>query len=356
MPKLEGEAKKELNERIHRNIDFLIAKDENYNQADFLRFCEKTYGVELRQGNLSNLLNNKKDGNIHVLVLYLISQYFGIDMIRLIEEDLTACEQNVNLMSKKNSLPQKNIRFNITDDIRNFYCGDYHCYFYPTKSDEDKIICGKVKIKEDTKEQSCCVSIEIDTNQMIAGTNEPYIKVYDGILFYSKKLKICYCIVQNEELGECNFIAFRYHKLNNTRYRGGMAAVLTTSAGSDNVPTMHRMVISRDELDDNKLNYIKGNLLLNYSDIIVEERAFEEIIQTLDIDEDVKERLRQNSEKKTYYEISERFLRSIKRESLKDLEPVELVAQLRAVSTALRYNKVSKKLDENIMNLLKKKI
>lgn len=352
MPKLEGKAKKELNERIHRNIEFLIAKDGNYNQADFLRFCKETYDVEIHQSNLSTLLNNNKDGNIHVLVLYLFSQYFDIDMKRLIEEDLTLDEQNENLESMKNSLPQNNIRFNITDDIRNFYCGNYFCYFYPTKSDEDKIISGKVKIKEDTKEQSCRVSIEIDTNQMIDGTKIPYIKRYDGILFYSNNLKICYCIVQNEELGECNFIAFRYHKLNNTKYRGGMAAVLTTSAGSDNVPTMHRMVISRRELNDNKLEYIKGNLLLNYSDIIVEEKAFEKIIQTLDIDKGVKERLRQSADKKTYYQISERVLRSIRRESLKDLEPVELVARLRAVSTALRYNKVSKKLDENIMKLL----
>ena len=70
-------------------------------------------------------------------------------------------------------------------------------------------------------------------------------------------------------------------------------------------------------------------------------------------DEDVKENLRNNVSKKTYYEISERFLRSISGENLNNVNPVEVVARLRALSIALRYNKISNKLDENIFELLR---
>ena len=60
--------------------------------------------------------------------------------------------------------------------------------------------------------------IEINKNNNIADTDEPYIKKYEGHMSLSTKLKISYCIVDNEELGECNFISFRYFELNNTKY------------------------------------------------------------------------------------------------------------------------------------------
>ena len=132
-----------------------------------------------------------------------------------------------------------------------------------------------------------------------------------------------------------------------------MAAVLTASAVSDNVPTMHRMLISRSEINKEMLKKFKGNLLLNYSNILIDAEKFEEVIQQFDFSEDVKNNLMNNVTIKTYYEISERFLRSIKNENLNNINSMELVTHLRAMSVALRYNKISKKLDENIFELLK---
>lgn len=350
----ERDAKRQMNRKIIRNINFLMSRSEQgkkYSQRGFVQFCLNTYGDKISQGNLSKLLNSDS-GNVHPLILYYMSQYLGVDMKTLVEDDLSVSEEIIDLFSNQTRDAQKNIIYKLPDEVFNFYCGEYSCYFYPTKSDENEIIQGKLKIEKDWENNYCHVFIEINTNSNIEGTDEPYIKKYEGHMFMSMKLKICYCIVHNDELGECNFISFRYLGLNNTKYQGGMAAVLTTSAGSDNVPTMHRMLISRKEINDEMLEQFKGNLLLNYSNIIVEEEQFENVMLQFEFGEDVINNLINNLERKTYYIIREGFFHSTKNEKLTNINRLELVAQLRAVSSALRYNKISKKLDENIVKLL----
>ena len=219
----DGAAKKKMNRRIIRNINFLMNRSEygrkKYSQKGFCDFCLNTYGDEINQGNLSTLLRSDSN-NIHPIIVYYMSQYLEIEMRKLVEDDLSVSEEAIDLLEKEMRYSQKNIIYKISDEICNFYCGEYDCYFYPTKSDENEIIRGKIKIEKDWENQYCRVLIEIDTNQKITDTDEPYIKKYEGHMFISTKLKICYCIVHNDELGECNFIAFRYFELNNTKYQG----------------------------------------------------------------------------------------------------------------------------------------
>lgn len=57
---------------------------------------------------------------------------------------------------------------------------------------------------------------------------------------------------------------------------------------------------------------------------------------------------------KEFYEITERSIRQINENNLKDMTKDELILQIREEATADKYNKISGKLAERIANALLK--
>lgn len=346
----EPDLKREMNERVVRNIKLLL-DIQGHSQSEFCKYCKDQYKVNVNQGNLSKLLNEPEHHTVSLPLVVMASEYLEIDIKKILWEELSVSNVIVNHLKQDGNGINENILLDAQNPCFMPYFGDYHCYFYSTVSDEKKILTGKIKILKSQINTGCRVELEIDTKALLEDTGEPYIKKYAGIMLISQKLDVCYCIVDNDDLGECNFIAFRYvRKLNNLKYLGGMAAVCTVSAGSDPFPTMHRMLISRKPISDNMMEVIRGNLLLNTSRIVIREEVLTGLVQQHIISENVLEIFNKCGEKYTCFEMEERVLRGLKREVI---SPTKLIAGIRAESNGFKYNKISKKLDENVLEFLK---
>lgn len=147
-----------------------------------------------------------------------------------------------------------------------------------------------------------------------------------------------------------------------------VALVLTTSAGSQKRPTMHRMLFCRKELSSKQKSDIHALLKLNTDKISISESRLNELeaeVKTklgrlrressrekmraiLDCIEHIKE----NADREVYYKIDESiiydsgmFSDDVKTRSL-------IVSALREYSGALFYNKVSNTVEEICKNLV----
>lgn len=338
----------EINSRIVRNVNYLMQKN-NHSANEFCTYCREKHQIYMNSGNISKLLHGKL--KVNILTLSLLAEWLEVDIQALLWEEMCKTEW---IIEKSQVIMSDNV-FIMSNDNNDFdkYKGKYYCYFYPTVSDDNNLICGTMEIKICEYTKKCGVTLEIDTNEK-NDDGKPYIKRYEGSIILSKEKKICHCIVCNEELGECNFLMFRHVRPNRKQYIGGMAAVLTISAGGANVPTFHRMLISKEPILEMNKKLILGNLFLNWSKITVEVPKLEKVLSELGLNQEIQKKIIDNSNKKDVYELSERYLRSISKDDIAPYTHAELIAHIREASIALKYVKISQKLDEHIVEILEK--
>lgn len=341
-------AREEMLKKAKGNLICLIG-NERGKLARFVKYCKDKYDIEINQGNLSKSL--AEEGKLDILTISLLCEWLNVDMQEVLWKEKAVSKgiiDNCGFSNLKKS-------FIMTNETKEFekYKGTYYCYFYPTVSGEKELICGKMEVTECYYTKQCNVSIEINTNTVQEDEQKPYIKKYNGNMILSEKKQVCYCIVSNDDLGECNLIMFRHIKPNNKRYIGGMAAVLTISAGGTNVPTLHRMLISQKEILGEKRDLIVGNLYLNWSKILVKKDIFQQVLKESVHDDEVRNRILSNVKLKEVYEVQERYLRTLQDEEVAPCNRALLIARIRQVSEALKYNKISGRLDENIVEILR---
>lgn len=99
----------------------------------------------------------------------------------------------------------------------------------------------------------------------------------------SISLASCYCTLTNAEIGELCFLSFHHMFLFSQDILCRVGAVLTTSSGGNRRPTLHRMILSKyafdlDE-DSEDLHFLKGQLKLNSSKILISEKEFDALIK-----------------------------------------------------------------------------
>lgn len=195
---------------------------------------------------------------------------------------------------------------------------------------------------------------------------------------------------KNINVDELCFLTFRYIHINN-RHRHlecRMAEALTTSSGGDSTyPTVHRMFFSREALNEDSLTLICPHLLLNNSVITIEYSELWKVARMSDEYENVIRHIvaissacdfripplnsesanpigyfyipdpEEMSDRKTMrpamYIFKEDLARSTAEIFLSKEKIHVFISHLRSHAYAFRYNKVSKKLDENVRKLLK---
>lgn len=163
-----------------------------------------------------------------------------------------------------------------------------------------------------------------------------------------------------------------------------MVEVLTTSAGGDSsFPTAHRMFISRFPIEDDHIPLILPHLYLNNSMITIEEEGlikvacisdqYREIIkkiitlisgtntEQLEILQKIDAIKSQNQIateeivspiRRVMYLLKEDLVRNTANLCLSKQQTQIFISTLRSYSYAFRFNKVSKKLDDNIRKML----
>lgn len=336
--------------RIANNVSYLF-QVRNIKQSDFLKFCKNKYEIEVNSGNFAKMLSNPEGNKMNVPLVAMLCDFFGIKYEELVWRDLTVAETVLEEVMAE--IPEKtNLIMNVGNPLFSPYLGQkVQCYFAPTISEESGILHGEIRFIKDVGRDRCRVEIAINTGRDNLVNDRTYTKKYDGIMIISKKTNVCMCLVVNDELGELNMICFRNTILNNTNYEVGMAAVCTASAGVDRVPTMHRMLLCNKEIPVDLFWQVEGNLKLNSSKILIGKEELEEIFCYYNIAEELKMAICSISSCKEYYEINERILRGTDKRVWNGHSASEVIARIRADAYGARYNKISKKLDDNLWDL-----
>lgn len=234
------------------------------------------------------------------------------------------------------------------------YIGKYNFYFKSTISTEEEMIHGKLEFFPSKDNKSCIADLLLYTGKTKDGNK--VTKHYTGKLAISLSMSSCYCTLVSEEIGEMCFLVFDHMFLFNEDLVCRVACALTTSSGGNRRPTMHRLLICKDELNiSNKQSedykFLSGHLKLNSSEIIISESnlsAIENDEKRTDLMHIIK-KIEKNAETETFYKIDEAFIRKAQY----DLHTmIDVISILRENSIDCFNNKISCKSDEYVYNYL----
>lgn len=159
-----------------------------------------------------------------------------------------------------------NLLIETKHSIFDHYIGEYYCLFYSTDSSNPKTVDAKLTLS--SKEVK---GINICYAQFSIINKGKLIKSYTGQFFVNTHYNTWYCILIGEEKQEVSMLLSSHINSSIESNLLNVALVLTTSAGSNKRPTMHRMIISREKFSTNKKTTIISQLRLNSDMITISE-------------------------------------------------------------------------------------
>ena len=332
-------------ENIRCNLNTLIDVSQNR-----LKDILENAGLNINQGNISKYLNGKQD--IPLSFIIKICELYNISIIELASSPADFQQQHI-YASNNNILAYpvilgKQFTTNPNDGEFNGYLQKYYCYFFPTLSNEDKLLTGELELNN--KQNYCQALFTLKTNSK--SQNQPITKHYCGYAMLSKMVGACYIILGSDDEGELNFISFRHFTLRHQLLDCRMAIVLTTSAGERHFPTAHRMLLSRTPIEDIDLQTLQPHLHLNDNRIQIDARDLEELRQISKEYTDIINHILARNQAHQFYEFREDFIISNAQQFLSKSDLHIFLSDLRSKANNARYNKVSNKLDENVRNYL----
>lgn len=320
-------------------------KRKGISQAEIIKKCaEDNYFIS--QATLSKMLHGTTS----------ISLPNVIQICKVLDE-------NVNTILSMDEAPDADLSFDSSSqlitraDHRAFqgYKGPYHCYFYSTISSEDILLHGDLNFSSSSSGRRCIAELKLETGKFYSN-GKPITKTYIGDMTISTSMNTAYCTLTNRDIGEICYFLFHYSQINNEELVCRLAIAITASAGDNRLPTAHRMLISREDLEDIIDQYLSGQLLLNGSDILVRKEALEQ----LKTDPDLPEYFKNNFDKFTadiipmdFFRISELTVRANPNHLVSSEDKIKFICLLRKYSFAPRYSKIGSKADEFVYQLIK---
>ena len=279
------------------------------------------------------------------------------DNTEIFSEKQSECAAEVTPHYNNLCFPPNDVTL-VTDPKNTLFAGyiqDYYCYYYPTDSSENKepenILKGVLKLAADGN--YCKAILTINTNTVNDNGNINY-KKYSGYAAKSPTVNSLNCIMYSNSLCEFCFLMFRYFKLNFGKQDCRIAEVLSSSSATeDRRPTTLRMLLTRDPIKDSDLKIVAPALSLNYSTIAINRDNLIKIGGISDIYKRIVESLINSTPPIPVYLWKEDDIFNLAFEYLKKKEAaLEFIMLLRADSYAYRYNKVGKKADDAVRNIL----
>lgn len=314
-------------------------------QTQICDYLKETYNFNISQPNLSKLLNYEKK-RPDLFKLLLICSALNLNPCSLLSEPpdfQEAPDSECSTATSGISADQ-----NTTYADYKPYVGIFHCYFFPTLTNESKrgdMHYGFMQISPDEHGNPHTVEFVLHANA-ISDLHKETNKPYRGTLTVLPGLNTCYIVLQGESL-ECSFLSFRRVTSNAKPMQCRLAAVLTTSAGQGRNPTVHRMLMCRHELSDAGIKAIQPHLKMNSREILISENNLQSYLQQPDIPQEFKDMFLKNAEKYSYYLIREEHLRPL------DIPDVShYIYGLRNASFSRKYCKIGDTADRMLFDLL----
>ena len=353
------------NDRVVENIKKLLVSQKISQNAlvDILR----NHGLDMNQGTLSKYLSGTAEVQFSVIVK--ICEVFDISITDFVSErflyldmdistDKQVVEESLEQADPKDTvlyIPKLGNKFISNSDDLDFrgWVQSYWIYFFPTLSNVQEVLKGRLVLSKSEVSGVCEACLTLDTNH----TNRdgtPIVKKYTGCAIISTSVHSLYIILSSEEEGELCMLNMRHFFIRHQNLDCRMASVLTNSAGEGHVPTVHRALISREDIRDKDLALILPQLHLNSSDIVIRESALKELSEKSEEYGKLVDHLTHLVEAERVFFFKEDYVRSNAFQFLKDKKyTCVFMSEVRDLAYKMRYNKVSNKVDENIHTLLR---
>lgn len=340
--------KMEYYELVGKRLSSAV-KALHYTQQQILAKCIE-HGYAINQPAISKMLSGT---NIQTFQVAQICEALGLNIGEVLSFD-----ENIEIqVTEKPKTPSSQIITDARNNAFRGYIGSYSIYFYTTKN-EDFIHHGIFNLQEDPSTHQCMADLRFKTGEK----NEAGIDIekhYTGPVYYSMSMQTIYCEVFSEEIGEKCYLLFHYDFLAYQNLECRLATAITASSGVKRLPTMHKLLLTRNELSEDTLDYLCGQLKLNSSEILISENAYREFLRDPKLPNKFFEYF---GEKETH---AERFTSSIAKVSyfsfneslisdsfLSPLDKIKIICLLRKYSAAPRYNKISSTAEEMVYNFL----
>lgn len=326
-----------------------------YNQENFAKtvnqYIDNYSGFTFTQSKISCLENGKLIKSLTEDAILALQK-----TCKLEDKDIKPMLEILSHTHKTKSTPLITVRNEgnliVDSSYEEFhaYAGDYYCVFFSTDSSVKKCVHGKMQIAANVQNNYCDAQFQIYDG-------DKKIKEYSGIFMINNYYNMWYCILIGEKHQEVCFLASSYQNHSIHKNFLNIASVITTSAGLQKRPTMHRMIISRKKISNEKLKLIMSQLRLNNDMIFISEENLKNLEQNIDNhlcrckSPTLKKRYQaiKNCIQKIYNEGSKKIFYTIDEASLYDNQQLIPDKKLRgyAVSTIRQetnqdyYNKIS---------------
>ncbi|MGN1369311.1 MAG: helix-turn-helix domain-containing protein [Aristaeellaceae bacterium] len=345
--------KNEYLQRVVKRIK-KVMESRNINQTELIALAEN-HGYVLRQSTLSKILSDS--ASMSIVSIVQIANTLGIDLNDLFSES-NSLEVRSYRDKPSTAVQTKLIRRADSQEMRP-YLNSYHTYFFQTKSSDEGLLSGKLDFLPSDDKSRCIARFSFATGKQDI-QNRPIKKEYEGELVISRNMSAAYCVLISEEIGEISYILFNYMPILYEELRCRVALVLTSSAGASRIPTVHRMIISREEISPEDLDMLKGQLYLNESEILISESGLERFLSDERLDpEFINYFCKPGQEAKflglspvPYYQFDEAIIRSAFLDSKVKTDAINLIRQY---SASPKYNKIGSKCDELVYKVLNHK-
>lgn len=340
-------------QRIAKRIK-KVMENRNINQAELIALAEN-HGYVLRQSTLSKILSDS--ASMSIISIVQIANTLGIDL-----NDLLSESNSLEVRNHKDS-PSTTAQTNLIRraDSREMrpYLNSYYTYFFPTKSSDEGLLSGNLLFTHSDDKSKCIARFSFETGKRDI-KNKPIKKEYEGELVISRNMSAAYCVLINEEIGEISYILFNYIPILYEDLRCRVALVLTSSAGASRIPTVHRMIISREAINPADLDILKGQLYLNESEILISESGLERFLSDKRLDPSFIDYFCKPGQQAKflglspvpYYLFDEAVIRSAFLDSEVKTVAINLIRQY---SASPKYNKIGSKCDELVYKFLSHK-
>lgn len=313
-----------------------IMKEKAISQKELTELCVG----KISKGAISNILAGKS--NISLPTLVKLSEAVGVSPAFLLDEHKRVSGNEFTIDHGENL---------ITDpESKEFsgYLGEYHVYFVATeKSKKVKLLHGKMYVEPQNGKVTAKLILE--TGQVKSG-GEAVTKEYVGRMVASRMMQAIYCLLEAPEIGELCFFLFHHFYLTHKDIATRMAVAITSSAGADKRPTMHRLCLTRNEVKPEAEEALIGQLLVNSSEILISEDQWNAFLKREDISEVFLKAISGIKKVKgTFFSLPEAVLQV---SQLDEKQFSRELSLLRRYSVAFKNGKISAHTDELLFHLL----
>jgi hypothetical protein len=227
--------------------------------------------------------------------------------------------------------------------------GAFYGFFPPTETEEQGFIKGEFTITfngvyPEVKFKLLCSYDENRDGGRLKDIDGD--KEYYGLLMRSKECHVAYILLANETLGELSMLTFNYQKTTSHKFESAICEVLTCKSGllHERYPTVHRMLISRQDIPHPQVVKILPHLSQHNSDILIRTDVLDSLLAGHPgiI----------NPDKINKFEVSA-FKEEDLDVNLKMPGDLDLLTEIRARSLHQRNDKIGRKPDEYLYNIVK---